>query len=54
MGTYSKMVYSGYIRTPDEGSILRAHGFDLRCMNTELCGDQGSFHHPEIDRIWGM
>ena len=30
MGPYSEVVQNGYVRIPDEGSILMAHGLDLR------------------------
>ena len=30
MSPYSEIAYSGYKRIPDSGSILTAHGLDLR------------------------
>ena len=37
MGPCSEMVYNGYVKIPDEGTILRTHGFDLR-FGTSLFG----------------
>ena len=36
MGPSSEIVQNGYTRIPDEGSILRAHGFDLTTMAARM------------------
>ena len=57
MGLYSEMVYIGYRRIPGKGSILRAHGFNLRNRtSTKRAPIYGDSHKPasEEDVInWG-
>ena len=43
MGPSSEMVCKGYLKIPDKGSILRAHGLDLGLSSEAL-----EAQHPKV------